>query len=159
MRTLPAAAALSPDANVSRSSPVLSIELWSSKRWGSDAVTASGELLLAPFLQRLQPNGPPLQAKVPLQKANAKAAAKAARSASTAAAVVSGSPGIESGWVLGLESQVMVLELTALTAPPLPLQLLGERQLELWPSLHVVLTLHAWQVLHLNCMHCFTLCT
>jgi hypothetical protein len=68
-----------------------------------------------------------------LHKANAKtAAAKAARSASSvsssaaAAAAVSSSPGIESGWVLGVESQVIVLELAAVSLPQVPVHLLGE---------------------------------
>jgi hypothetical protein len=111
---------------------VLSVEIYASKRWGSDAVTASGELLLGPLLQKLQADGAPLQAKVMLHKANAKtAAAKAARSASSvsspaAAAAVSSSPGIESGWVLGVESQVMVLELAAVSLPQVPAHLLSK---------------------------------
>jgi hypothetical protein len=125
--------AANPDSSTSHSSPVLSVEIYASKRWGSDAVTASGELLLGPLLQQLQPDGAPQQAKVMLHKPNAKtAAAKAARSASTAssaaaaaAAAVSTCPGIESGWVLGVESQVMVLELAALSLPQVPMHLLG----------------------------------
>eukprot|EP00878_Enallax_costatus_P011429 GHUV01011932.1.p1 GENE.GHUV01011932.1~~GHUV01011932.1.p1 ORF type:complete len:811 (+),score=294.51 GHUV01011932.1:1142-3574(+) len=111
------------------SSPVLTIELWSSKRWGANTVTAAGELLLAPYLSTLQPGGPPVQAKVVLKnpKASSKAAGKTGRSGTTAAAGagVSSSPGLESGWVLGAEVQCMVLELMAVAPPQLPINLLG----------------------------------
>lgn len=108
------------------SSPVLSIELWSSKRWGADTVTAAGELLLAPYLSSLRPNGPPMQARVALRnpKATSKATAKSGRAASGAS--VSSSPGLESGWVLGAEVQVLVLELVAIAASKLPVNLLGK---------------------------------
>lgn len=131
------AAAASAEANIlmisAGSSPVLTIELWSSKRWGADAMTASGDLLLASYLSTLQPGGPAVQARVALKnpKASSKAANKASRSGMPAAAGTStnSSPGLDSGWVLGAEVQCMVLELTAVAPPTLPVNLLGEQQL------------------------------
>lgn len=73
-----------------------------------------------------------MQARVALRnpKATSKAAGKSGRAAAAASAGggggVSSSPGLDSGWVLGAEVQVVVLELMAVAAPRPPINLLGK---------------------------------
>lgn len=109
-------------------SPVLTVELFSTKRWGSDALVAAGELLLAPYLAVLQPNEQPgVDVKVVLARAGGKAAGKAAKAAGGGSSSASAAAG-ESG---GSDSIAVVLQLATLTAPPVPEHLLGGLQLKL----------------------------
>jgi hypothetical protein len=108
----PAAAAAGSQAPPAQS-PVLTLELKSRQRWGSDALVAAGELLLAPFLGALQPDsGLGTDVKVPLarkgaQKTSSKAGGAAGGDAATGADLA------------------VVLQLTAYAAPAAPEQLLG----------------------------------
>jgi hypothetical protein len=89
-------------------SPVLTVELYSAKRWGADAVIASGEVLLGPLLEQLQANGPGISVTVVLARAGSKPAGSRAAASSTPA------------------DDTVVLLLSAVTAPAVPQQLLGE---------------------------------
>lgn len=108
-------------------SPVLTVEVSSAKRWGADAVIATGELLLGPLLDQLQPNGPSLEVPVALARAGGKGGGKLSRSASSAAAAAAaaGSSSTADSALSGGAGAV-VLQLSVVTAPPVPKQLLGE---------------------------------
>lgn len=95
---------------------MLTVELYSAKRWGADAVTATGELLLGPLLEQLQPNGPGISVTVVLQRAGAKPVSKQAKPPSTGAAGTS---------PVADDTQAVVLQLSTVTAPAVPEQLLG----------------------------------
>jgi hypothetical protein len=114
------------DGNGEAASPVLAVELWAVKRWGADVLMSAGELPLAPAaLPALRPGGPPAVVRVVLQRTSSnKAGGKAAPAGQPSAPA---GPGLDSGWVLGAESQVATLRLVALPPPPPPPLLLGTR--------------------------------
>lgn len=106
------------------SSPVLTVELMASKRWGADAVIATGELLLGPLMSQLQPNGPGLVSTVVLTRVGGKAAPKpVTKSPSSSAAAASSAADAA---VAGADTQAVVLQLSTVAAPAVPEQLMGE---------------------------------
>lgn len=117
-KPLPASPSTQHDHSKPLTSPVLTVELYSAKRWGADAVIAAGELLLGPLLEQLQPNGPGISVTVVLQRAG-KPISKPAKAPSTGAA--GASPVAD-----GPDTQAIVLQLSTVTAPAVPEQLLGE---------------------------------
>jgi hypothetical protein len=119
-KPLPAALSTQHDHSKPLNSPVLTVELYSAKRWGADAVIAAGELLLGPLLEQLQANGASISVTVVLTRTGSKAASKMAKTASTAAA---GSSPVQDG----PDAQAVVLRLSTVAAPAVPEQLLGEQ--------------------------------
>jgi hypothetical protein len=123
-KPLPAAPSTQHDSSKPLTSPVLTVDLLSAKRWGADAVVASGELLLGPLLEQLQPNQPGVTVTVALAKAGAKPTSKAvAKASATAAAAGAWS---SSELVPAPDAQAVMLQLSTVTAPAVPEQLLGE---------------------------------
>jgi hypothetical protein len=109
---------LPANITAARSSPVLSVELYSSKRWGADALLASGELLLLPALATLRQHQQ--QQRAVLERVHLqvhKRSSGSSNKASKAAAALAGT---------GDNSSSVLLELAALTPPSAPVQLLGE---------------------------------
>lgn len=124
-KPLPTSHSTQHDHSRPLSSPVLTVELYSAKRWGADAVFASGELLLQPFLEQLQPNGASIDVAVPLAKSGSKAASKPA-SSSAAATAAGSSPGGVGANTEGPDAQAVLLQLSTVAAPAVPEKLLGE---------------------------------
>lgn len=127
-KPLPASPSTQHDHSKPLTSPVLTVELYSAKRWGADAVIASGEVLLGPLLEQLQANGSGVSVMVVLARAGSKPAGSKAAAPSSPA------------------DDTVVLQLSAVTAPAVPQQLLGEccATLRLRNNRH-------W--LQLTCMH------
>lgn len=118
-KPLPASPSTQHDHSKPLNSPVLTVELYSAKRWGADAVTAAGELLLGPLLEQLEANGASISVTVVLTRTGSKPASKTAKTASTAGAGSSPVPD-------GPDTQAVVLRLSTVAAPAVPEQLLGE---------------------------------
>lgn len=128
-KPLPASPSTQNDHIKPLTSPVLTVELYSAKRWGADAVIASGEVLLGPLLEQLQANGSGASVTVVLARAGSKpGGSKAAAAASS------------------LADDTVVLQLSTVTAPAVPQQLLGECCATLTEP-------HAGHCLQLTCMH------
>jgi hypothetical protein len=118
-KPLPASESTQHDSSRPLTSPVLTIELYSTKRWGADAVVSAGELLLGPLLEQLQPDGPGIGVTVSLVRTGGKPPSKAPKPpiGAPAAVVPAGAP--------GSDLQAVVLQLSTVTAPAVPEQLLG----------------------------------
>jgi hypothetical protein len=107
------------------SSPVLTVELMASKRWGADAVIATGELLLGPLMAQLQPNGPGLVSTVVLTRVGGKAASKQPVTKSPSSSAAAASSAADAA-VAGADAQAVVLQLSTVAAPAVPESLMGE---------------------------------
>ena len=127
-KPLPASPSTQHDHSKPLTSPVLTIEVVSAKRWGADAVIATGELLLGPVLDQLQPNGTAVEVPVSLTRTGGRATNKLSRtpSSAAAAAVAGTSPAGEASAAVGPDAHAVVLQLSAVTAPPVPKGLLGK---------------------------------
>lgn len=124
-KPLPVSPSTQHDHSKPLNSPVLTVELVSSKRWGADAVLATGEVLLGPLLEQLKPNGPKLDVKVYLARSSNKAGSKPSRSTSNAAAAAAGSSAMVDAAAVGPDTQAVVLQFSTVMAPSVPENLLG----------------------------------
>lgn len=110
-------------APASEPGPVLTVELFAPKRWGSDALVAAGELLLGPHLAALSQASSRggVDVRVPLLST------KGAKGTSKASGTNEAGGGAGGGTAAssGEGCTVIVLQLAAHTAPPVPEQLLG----------------------------------
>eukprot|EP00775_Hariotina_reticulata_P007799 gene7799-7996_t len=111
---------LPASAIAARSSPMLSVELYSSKRWGADALVASGELLLFPALAALQQQQQhQQQQRAVLEQVQLQVLKRSGGSSNKASKVA---PAL-AGTVDNTSS--VLLELAVLAPPSAPVQLLG----------------------------------